>query len=158
MSTLPPRYQPPYPQQPTYLLPTPAQKPVLSTSKPVYTIFNKDPLQAIPMKEASILTLAGGALFGVLKSLLVLPFGKNPISPTKVLLLSPLTALFGMLFYSTPILEGVALWNFLIERKRRKVLGLPPAPLWPTLTDVKESYRASWAGIKSLVSSSASSQ
>jgi hypothetical protein len=157
MSTLPSRYQPPYnyPQQPTYLLPTSTQKPVLNTSKPVYTIFNKEPLQTIPLKEASILIFAGGALFFVHKSLFVLTAGKNPISHKKALLLSPLTALFGMIYF-TPIFECVALWNFLIERKRRKALGLPTQ--WPTFSDVKESSRASWAGIKSLVSSSASSQ
>ena len=159
MSTLPPWYQPAYTYpQPTYPLPTPAQKPASAASKPVHPVFNKDPLQPIPFKEASILTFAGGALFGVVKCHFVSTAGKNAMSHAKALLLSPISAFAGMLFISTPILQCVALWNFWLERKRRKALGLPPGPLLPTISDVKESYRASWAGIKSLVSSSATSQ
>ncbi len=157
MSTLPPWYQPAYTgPQPTYPLPTPAQKPASAASKPVHPVFNKDPLQPIPLKEASILTIAGGALFGVHKSHLAITAGKNAMSHPKALLLSPVSAFAGILFISMPILQCVVLWNFLLERKRRKALGLPTP--WPKLSDVKESYRASWEGIKSLVSSSATSQ
>ncbi|WP_303672608.1 hypothetical protein [Vampirovibrio chlorellavorus] len=159
MSTLPPWYQPPYTYpQPTYPLPLTAQKPALAASKPVHPVFNKDPLQPIPLKEASILAFAGGALFGVGKCQLALITGKNAMSHAKALLLSPISAFAGMLFISMPILQCVALWNFLLERKRRKALGLPPAPLWPKSSDFKEGCRAYWAGIKSLVSSSATSQ
>jgi hypothetical protein len=109
------------------------------------------------MKEASILTFLLGALFGVGKCQFALTTGKEPMSHAKALLLSPISAFAGMLFISVPFLQYVALWNFLLERKRRKALGLP-APWLPTLSEVKESYQASWAGIKSLVSSSATSQ
>ncbi|WP_373532967.1 hypothetical protein [Vampirovibrio sp.] len=159
MSAQPPSYQTSYtyPQQPNYLLPTPAQNPVWSTSKPVYTIFNKDPLQTIPLKEAFILALPIGALFGVFKAQSVLTTGKDRISHAKALLHSPISAFAGMIFISGSILQCVTLWNFLIERKKRKALGLP-TPWWPTLSDLKQSSQASWAGIKSLVSSSATSQ